>query len=218
MKLFVEIDAFRIAYERAGRGTPLVLLHGLLADSRLWSRQIADLATQFTIVAWDAPGNGESSDPPESFTFDDYADSLAGFMDALDLEPAHVLGLSWGGVVAQGLYGRHPDRVRSLILEAATAGWRGSLPEAVCEQRLASCIRESELAPEEWVHAWLPELLRNAPRRSCGTRWWSSCRTSTRPGTGPWPGCSPTRTLAPSWRESRCPPSSCGATTTGDLP
>jgi pimeloyl-ACP methyl ester carboxylesterase len=88
-----------------------------------------------------------------------YADVLAAFTDALDLGRAHFLGLSWGGVVAQGLHERHPDRVRSLILTAATAGWRGSLPEAVCEQRLASSLRESELAPEEWVHGWLPGLL-----------------------------------------------------------
>jgi pimeloyl-ACP methyl ester carboxylesterase len=156
---FVEIDGLRIAYRRAGQGTPLVLLHGILSDSRLWKSQLANLATRFTVVAWDAPGAGESSDPSESFTLNDYADSLAAFMDALALEPAHVLGLSWGGVLAQGLYGRHPERVRSLILAAATAGWRGSLPEAVCEERLAGCLRESELAPEEWVHRWLPGLL-----------------------------------------------------------
>jgi pimeloyl-ACP methyl ester carboxylesterase len=156
---FVEIDGLRVAYRRTGGGPPLVLLHGILSDSRLWSRQLDDLASDFTVVAWDAPGAGRSSDPPESFTERDFADALSAFMDALGLEPAHVLGLSWGGILAQELYRRHPGHVRSLILADTYAGWRGSLPEAVCEERLASCLRESELPAEEWVPGWLPGLL-----------------------------------------------------------
>ena len=136
-----------------------MLLHGILSDSRLWARQLADLASDFTVVAWDAPGAGRSSDPPESFTEGDFADVLSAFMDALGLEPAHVLGLSWGGILAQELYRRHPGHVRSLILADTYAGWRGSLPEAVCEERLASCLRESELPAREWVPGWLPSLL-----------------------------------------------------------
>ncbi len=49
--------------------------------------------------------------------------------------------------------------MRTLILAAATAGWRGSLDRATCEERLAGCLRESELPPEQWVHGWLPGLL-----------------------------------------------------------
>ena len=145
----VEIGGLRVAYQRAGRGPPLVLLHGILSDSRAWTRQLAGLADQFTVVAWDAPGAGESADPPESFRASDYADCLSEFIVALDLDPAHVLGLSWGGVLAQELYRYHPERVRSLILADTYAGWRGSLPKAVCDERLASCLRESRLPPEE---------------------------------------------------------------------
>ena len=160
----VEIGGLRVAYQRAGRGPPLVLLHGILSDSRAWTRQLAGLAGQFTVVAWDAPGAGQSADPPESFSASDYADCLSEFIVALDLDPAHVLGLSWGGVLAQELYRFHPERVRSLILADTYAGWKGSLPKAVCEERLASCLRESRLPPEEWVPGWLPGLLmENAP-------------------------------------------------------
>jgi pimeloyl-ACP methyl ester carboxylesterase len=61
-------DGLRIAFERAGGGPPLVLLHGYVGDGpTTWRRQIDDLSDEFTVVAWDAPGVGRSSDPPESF-------------------------------------------------------------------------------------------------------------------------------------------------------
>ena len=136
-----------------------MLLHGILSDGRAWSPQFEGLADRFTLIAWDAPGAGGSSDPPESFAIEGYAECLAAFIAALGLERPHLLGLSWGGVLAQELYRRRPELVRSLILADTYAGWRGSLPAAVCEARLAGCLRESKLPPEEWVRDWLPGLL-----------------------------------------------------------
>ena len=74
----IEVDGLRIAYERAGAGPPLVLLHGYVGDGpTTWRRQLEGLCDQFTVVAWDAPGAGGSSDPPESFGMAGYADCLA---------------------------------------------------------------------------------------------------------------------------------------------
>jgi pimeloyl-ACP methyl ester carboxylesterase len=158
----VQVDGLRIAYRRAGEGPALVLLHGILSDSRAWSRQLADLADEFTVVAWDAPGAGQSADPSASFGAADYADCLSGFIETLALEKAHVLGLSWGGVLAQELYRRHAGRIRSLVLADTYAGWRGSLPAEVCAERLESCLRESELPASEFVPGWIPGLLSEA--------------------------------------------------------
>ena len=155
----VEIDGLTVAYRRAGRGPPILLLHGILSDSRAWMAQLQGLSDELTTIAWDAPGAGASSDPPEDFSAADYANCLAAFIERLECETAHILGLSWGGVLAQELYRRHPGQARSLILADTYAGWRGSLPEAVCQARLASCIRESDLPPEEWVGDWIPGLL-----------------------------------------------------------
>jgi pimeloyl-ACP methyl ester carboxylesterase len=161
----VQIDGLRVAYRRAGDGPPLILLHGILSDSRAWDRQLAELSREFSVVAWDAPGAGQSSDPPASFGAADYADCLSAFMEALELRRSHVLGLSWGGVLAQELYRRHPDRIGSLVLADTYAGWRGSLPEEACAERLRSCLRESELPASEFVPGWLPGLLSdNAPQ------------------------------------------------------
>src|SRR5438309_2325927 len=105
----IEVDGLRVAYERAGSGPLLALLHGYVGDGRTtWRRQIEGLPDQFTVVAWDAPGVGGSSDPPEVFGMAGYADCLAGFIDGLGLGQPHVAGLSFGGALALALYQRHP--------------------------------------------------------------------------------------------------------------
>ena len=122
------MNGLRIVYERAGAGPPLVLVHGAGDDGRIWQPQLAALADEFTVVAWDEPGAGRSDDLPEAFALVDYARCLAGVIDALALGPAHVAGLSWGGTVVLELYRRCPEHVRTLILADTYAGWKGSLP------------------------------------------------------------------------------------------
>ena len=80
----VEVGGFRIAYERAGTGPPLLLLHGFVGDgATTWRHQLETLSDEFTVVAWDAPGAGRSSAAPESFRLADYADCLTEFVSAL---------------------------------------------------------------------------------------------------------------------------------------
>ncbi|MCA1843362.1 MAG: alpha/beta hydrolase, partial [Actinobacteria bacterium] len=133
----IEVGGFRVAFERRGAGPSLVLLHGWLVDSREWRRQLDGLSDEFTVVAWDAPGAGRSSDPPQTFRLADWADCLAEFIAALGLGRPHVAGLSWGGGLALELYRRHPAIVRTLILVSAGAGWGGgSVPPEVVEKRV----------------------------------------------------------------------------------
>lgn len=175
----IEIGGLRIAFERAGDGPLLVLLHGGLSDSRAWRRQLDGLSDEFTVVAWDAPGCGQSSDPPETFRLPDYADCLAEFLDALELGRPHVLGLSFGAGLALELYRRHPTIPRSLVLASAYAGWAGSLPPEAVEQRLKRGLREADLPPEQWVPGYLdglftesaaPEVIKEAVGMMLDTR------------------------------------------------
>jgi len=156
--LEVEVGGIRIAYERAGSGPPLLLLHGFVGDSREWRRQIDGLSDEFTVVAWDAPGAGRSEDPPTSFRMADYADCLAELIGALGLERPHVAGLSFGGALALELYRRHPTLPRTLVLVGAYAGWTGSLPAEVTEQRLRRSLELADQAPAEFVKAMIPTL------------------------------------------------------------
>ena len=154
----VNVGGHSVAYRRSGAGPALVLLHGFTCDSRVWRTQLADLSDQFTVVAWDAPGAGLSSDPPDLFTITDWAACLAQFLDALRISRAHILGLSWGGVLAQEFYRLEPAGILSLILADTYASWKGSLSQTVVAQRLARCMRESSLPPAEFAGRWVPEF------------------------------------------------------------
>jgi pimeloyl-ACP methyl ester carboxylesterase len=140
----------------AGNGPPLVLLHGFLCDSRCWRPQLEGLADRFTLVAWDAPGAGSSPDPPDPFTAADWARILAEFLDSIGIERAHVLGLSWGGMLAQELYRLYPTRVDHLVLADTYAGWKGSLPKDEVEKRRARCYRDASRPRQEVVAEWVP--------------------------------------------------------------
>jgi pimeloyl-ACP methyl ester carboxylesterase len=159
----VDVKGLRIGYERAGAGPPLVLLHGFVGDGRAtWSGQLEDLSDEFTVIAWDTPGTGGSSDPPEWFRSPGFADCLAGFIDALGLVRPHLVGLSFGGVVALELFRRHPEIPRTLVLAGAYAGWAGSMSPQRAEERLRFCLRAAELSPREFVDAMLPSMFCDA--------------------------------------------------------
>ena len=155
----IQVRGHRIAYQRKGEGPPLVFLHGWPLDSREWRRQIDGLSDEFTVVAWDAPGAGQSSDPPEAFRLSDWADCLAAFIEALGLGRPHVAGLSFGGGLALELYRRHPSVPRTLILTSAYAGWAGSLPAEVVEDRLRLMLRNCDMPSDQWAPALIKTLL-----------------------------------------------------------
>lgn len=162
----LEVDGQAISYLEAGQGAALVLLHGFLCDARVWRQQLSHLSDQFRVIAWDAPGAGASSDPPDTFTTENYAHSLAGFLEAAGIEKAHILGLSWGGILAQEFYRRYPQRFRSLVLADTYAGWKGSLPEEACNERLSACLRDADGPAEALVTKFVPGVFADAaPQR-----------------------------------------------------
>jgi pimeloyl-ACP methyl ester carboxylesterase len=155
----VSVSGAGITYRQAGSGDPLVLLHGGFGfDSRSWRPQLDGLADGFRVVAWDAPGCGGSDDPPGTFRMADYADRLAGFVDAVGLERPHVLGISFGAALALAFYDRYPARVRSLVLAGGYAGWAGSLPAEEVRRRLERISEELTRPPEVWLPAYLPGM------------------------------------------------------------
>jgi pimeloyl-ACP methyl ester carboxylesterase len=121
----IETRIGAVAYRRAGAGDPLVLLHGGLSDGRSWAPQMKSLATDYDLIAWDAPGCGASADPAGHPDLDDYADAVAALIDALGVGPVHLAGHSFGAGLAIDVCARHPGLVRSLVLSGASAGRRG---------------------------------------------------------------------------------------------
>lgn len=98
-----------------GDSTPIIFLHGVGSDKSVWASQLAHFGQQRRAVAFDYPGYGES-DPSPDATGDDFAAVILAAMDALDIDSAHVCGLSLGGVIAIALHAADPSRCASLIL------------------------------------------------------------------------------------------------------
>jgi pimeloyl-ACP methyl ester carboxylesterase len=158
----VEVRGLRIAFERAGSGPPLVLVHGAVSDCRVWRRQLGSLSDELTVVAWDAPGCGSSSDPPDSYRLSDYADALAAFIAALGLERPYVLGHSFGGALILELFRRHRGIPAALIVVGGYAGWAGSLPRADVERRLRFALEAADRLPGGFEPRSMPGLFSDA--------------------------------------------------------
>jgi pimeloyl-ACP methyl ester carboxylesterase len=103
-------------------GPPLVLIMGIGYDSTLWSlAQVPALAQKFRVVIFDNRDAGRSSKAKGAYTIADMADDVRGLLDALDIERAHVLGLSMGGMIAQEFALRHARRLDRLVLSGCGA-------------------------------------------------------------------------------------------------
>ncbi|MER7011593.1 alpha/beta fold hydrolase [Saccharopolyspora sp. NPDC000359] len=105
----------------AGEGTPLVLLHGIGGAAEAFRAQLTGLADAHRVIAWDAPGYGGSPDLSEP-GLDVYADAVVSALRGLDAEPAHLLGVSWGGVIATRVALKAPESLRSLVLADSSRG------------------------------------------------------------------------------------------------
>jgi pimeloyl-ACP methyl ester carboxylesterase len=159
---FTHVNGLDIGYERDGQGAPLVFVHGAGEDGRIWQPQLAALSDEFTVVAWDEPGAGQSSDLPADFELADYAECLGALIESLGCGPAHLAGLSWGGTLVLELYRHHPELVSSLILIDTYAGWKGSLPEDEVRIRVA-VSRQMLAAPSARFDPTMPGLFAGDP-------------------------------------------------------
>lgn len=128
----IAVNDITLSVERSGRGTPLVLTHGLGDTLHFWDPVVEALAERHEVVRWDVRGFGASDKPPGPYSAAGFAADLLALLDALALERVHLAGISMGGVIAQRFALDHAARLRSLILvstsseigEKGAANWR----------------------------------------------------------------------------------------------
>src|SRR5512143_621411 len=137
-----DAPGFRMYYEIHGKGFPLLLVNGLGSDRREWLYQLPEFASRLRVVVFDNRGAGDSAVPPGPYTTAGMADDAAALLAALELDRAHVMGVSLGGMIAQEMALRHPGRVERLVLACTTPG--GSIAERPSPEALSAFVRSPE--------------------------------------------------------------------------
>src|SRR5687767_7101430 len=112
----VNVNGIQLAYERRGRGMPLVLVHGFPLDHHLWDEVIPLLEDTFDVILPDLRGFGESTTIDSPYGMDELASDIAGLLDQLGIQKAAIAGHSMGGYVALAFARLYPNRVSGLGL------------------------------------------------------------------------------------------------------
>ncbi|MCJ2091486.1 alpha/beta hydrolase [Methylobacterium sp. J-072] len=137
-----EVQGYPLAYQEAGSGEPVVLVHGSLGDYRIWYAQVPVLSKQYRVLSlslrhyyperWDGVG--------EDFSIAQHAVDVAALIQDLNLGPVHLLGHSRGGAVVLTVAKEHPELIKTLILEDAS-GMEGLLPETPETKAMAGEVK-----------------------------------------------------------------------------
>jgi 3-oxoadipate enol-lactonase len=116
-----------LSYDRAGEGPPLLLIMGMSGTKHHWGESLLErLQCDFDTIVYDHRDAGDSTRTGQPFTIADLAEDATELLSALDIDSAHVMGISMGGMIAQELVLATPDRVRSLTLGCTYCGGEGS--------------------------------------------------------------------------------------------
>ena len=150
-------------WREEGSGEPVLMIMGLSGSSRAWFRLLPHVAARHRAIVFDNRGTGESDPVTGPLSMADLVGDAVAVLDAAEVESAHVLGASMGGMVAQQFALAHRDRVRSLILTCTTAGGgsRGAPPWRL----LASAALRPVLGPARAFSLVAPALYAERTRR-----------------------------------------------------
>jgi non-heme chloroperoxidase len=144
----IDVNGARLEYTDAGRGEPLVFVHGSLEDLRIWRRQVEQFSTHYRVIAYSRRYHHPNAAPRESdpaYTASLHAADLADLIERLNLGPAHLVASSFGGCVALALAVARSELVRSLVLaEPPLMPWLEHIPGG------------APLAQAFYTDAWLP--------------------------------------------------------------
>ncbi len=119
---FAIVNGVKLSYRTYGTGFPVILIHGYGAKKEIWKPQIVDLYKRFKVITFDLRGTGESDRPKIHYTMKMLTEDIKGLIDFLQIEKAHIIGRSFGGMIAQNFTLLFPQKVEKLVLIATNYG------------------------------------------------------------------------------------------------
>ncbi|MDP8924487.1 MAG: alpha/beta hydrolase, partial [Chloroflexota bacterium] len=149
----------------APHGPPVVLVHGLASNARIWDAVAPRLAGRFRVVAYDQRGHGLSDKPDGGYGFAETSADLRGLLGALDFVRPVLVGHSWGGNVVLDYAARYPDEVAALVLVD------GGFIELADDPAMTWERVAEELAPPDLTHLTFDELVERARGGAAGAYW-----------------------------------------------
>lgn len=158
---FIQANQLKVYYEVSGRGEPLFVISGSGGDLRV-KPNIMDspLNQTFKVISYDQRGLGQTRCDLESYEMKDFAEDAAAIMEVLDIAPCHVLGISFGGMVAQELAIRYPEKIKKLALACTSSGGAGGASYPLHELQglpLDEAITRQIEISDKRIHAALRE-------------------------------------------------------------
>lgn len=117
----IRVRDIDIYYEDTGRGTPLLLIHGLGSSTSGWVNQVPEFSQNYRVITFDVRGHGQSDKPRGPYSIAMFAEDAAALMDSLEINQAHIVGISMGGAIALQLAVEYPEKLRSLTVVNMTA-------------------------------------------------------------------------------------------------
>jgi 3-oxoadipate enol-lactonase len=154
----VRFNEVEIAYRIRGAGEPVVLIGGFTMVKESWGLQVQGLARHFRVITLDNRGVGETRIPVGPFQVSDMAADTVGLMDALDIDAAHVFGVSMGGLISQVLALDYPDRVRKVVLGCTTHGGRHAVRPTHEVMAALGKATDPGVPVEEAVRNWVTTM------------------------------------------------------------
>ena len=189
MEGLIEVNGVKLWHRITGEGDPVAQIHGAGFGHFNFDPATPELSKRFRIVDFDMRGYGQSDRPVQHYDMEVWADDLAGLLDALGIDRAHVHGTSMGGMIAIVFAGKYPERTRSVVINCAAAklGPSGRLifknwidiarldPEGPGSRLLAELITWQALSRRFLAERGRGRARRPGSRRSCATPTGSRC-------------------------------------------
>jgi pimeloyl-ACP methyl ester carboxylesterase len=119
---FANLHGVKISFRIYGNGFPVIFIHGYGAKKEIWKPQVAEMSKRFKLVTFDLRGTGESDRPNIPYTMEMMAEDVNGLAEFLNIKKAHIIGRSFGGMIAQNVSLLYPEKVEKLVLIATNYG------------------------------------------------------------------------------------------------